>query len=940
MTELLASKEYPEDYSDNVDPTFPEDEQDASLEALMAGQREWQHGDPQELHPLWEEQEKLEYGMMRSGANKFRDNVIVATERNQMSQIKPISNLMTKWVPGVAATLKDWVRAWSHTTGPRPKALPYLKDIDHHMAALVGLREILDRIGHASGSSENTVQNVAMEIGRTIEHECKLRAWEAGTKNERALWRGELKAMKRDKVTSAHRRRRLINRFNHHLKKEDAKDVGFEELQWENWTIDTLFRVGWEVMDAVVRYTSWFQIVADPHHIWGKRLNNKPQYVIVPADGLTDWLAKALDHAEINQPDFRPTVMPPRPWTSSRHGGYWTPYVKAPRLVRFKASQENQKDNAADEYDAMDMPLVYRAINALQDTPYAINKRVLEVFSKCWTELRWSGDHACLPEIEDRPFPPRTPRMDEHRKANLGKRKEERTKPDEATEKEIFDWKKKASPIYAFNAKRGSRSKACSTILRVAEQFAEYETIYFPHMLDFRGRIYPIPAYLHPQGNDLARGLLTYGTYGTYAPITEENGGIRWLAICLASNWGHDKIAYADRVQWVHDHEAMFRAIAADPYASSEWFHEADKPWQSLAAAFEWVEYLEARDRGEPFYCGLPGMVDGTCNGIQHLSAIIRDEVAGEYVNLVPGDKPKDIYKFVANDLQATLEQLEANGGEQGEMATWWLELCNRDLPRSLTKRQVMVLPYGGTRTSFYDYTFAWLDEKVPVTERLSPEEFSLRASRCSFLAGHMWDSVKRNVRAAERVMGYIQDCARQACIADQPVFWTVPSGFTVRHFYGELKAKQIRMRLDGQEVKLLVGERSAELSVKEQLQGIAPNFIHSLDASALVTCINHCLDAGIKSFSSVHDAYGTHMANMDELARLLRVAFVETHEHDVLGALRTACMEVVVSKMMASGAASDPLDAVEKAEKLMPEPMDVGHLDLNGVLESAYFFA
>ena len=35
------------------------------------------------------------------------------------------------------------------------------------------------------------------------------------------------------------------------------------------------------------------------------------------------------------------------------------------------------------------------------------------------------------------------------------------------------------------------------------------------------------------------------------------------------------------------------------------------------------------------------------------------------------------------------------------------------------------------------------------------------------------------------------------------------------------------------------------------------------------LTCINHCLDAGIKSFSSVHDAYGTHMANMDTLSRI-----------------------------------------------------------------------
>lgn len=81
-------------------------------------------------------------------------------------------------------------------------------------------------------------------------------------------------------------------------------------------------------------------------------------------------------------------------------------------------------------------------------------------------------------------------------------------------------------------------------------------------------------------------------------------------------------------------------------------------------------------------------------------------------------------------------------------------------------------------------------------------------------------------------------------------------------------------------------------------------------------------------------------MANMDTLARLLRVSFVETHRHDVLGALRTACMDVVVSKMLESGKADDPLEAIQKAEKLMPPSLPKGHLDLEAVLESPYFFA
>jgi len=36
------------------------------------------------------------------------------------------------------------------------------------------------------------------------------------------------------------------------------------------------------------------------------------------------------------------------------------------------------------------------------------------------------------------------------------------------------------------------------------------QVFYFPSNLDFRGRVYPIPPYLHHLGSDLSRGLLTF----------------------------------------------------------------------------------------------------------------------------------------------------------------------------------------------------------------------------------------------------------------------------------------------------------------------------------------------------------------------------------------------------------------------------------------------
>ena len=43
--------------------------------------------------------------------------------------------------------------------------------------------------------------------------------------------------------------------------------------------------------------------------------------------------------------------------------------------------------------------------------------------------------------------------------------------------------------------------------------------------------------------------------------------------------------------------------------------------------------------------------MDGSCNGLQNFSAMLRDEVGGKAVNLIPSDKPQDVYMEVVKSL-------------------------------------------------------------------------------------------------------------------------------------------------------------------------------------------------------------------------------------------------------------------------------------------------
>lgn len=524
--------------------------------------------------------------------------------------------------------------------------------------------------------------------------------------------------------------------------------------------------------------------------------------------------------------------------------------------------------------------------------------------------------------------------MEEHRQASREARAmgHQPPEPDAETLAEIRAWKKAASPIYRKNAKALSRGRSSKETVLLAEALREHERFYFPHMLDFRGRAYPIPSFLQPQGTDLAKGLLHFADG---LPVTSENGGAGWLAVHLASMWGNDKVSLEDRIVWVEEREEQWRRIAADPMGNLEW-SSADKPWQSLAAVFDWVGYL---DHGDGYVSRLPVSVDGTCNGIQHLSALTRDAYAGSLVNLTPGPKPADIYKTVAEELQEDIERIMRAGGEEGLKAAFWMEVSGGELPRTLTKRQVMVLPYGGTRDSFFDYTREWLDTASPEPPAgFTDEERAWRTKAIAFMASKMWDRVGGVVRGGVQVMRWLQECAKAAALEDQPIFWTLPSGFVVRHFYGVLKERLVKLTLEGEVMRLLYTTTTNKLDTKGQIQGIAPNFIHSLDAAAMVGCINLCKQAGIEDFAAVHDSFGTHAANLWPLSRFIRQAFVDLHRADLLGSYRWACQRVIAAALIEQG--EDPERAAEIADARLPPPLALGDLDIASVLESDYFFA
>ena len=68
------------------------------------------------------------------------------------------------------------------------------------------------------------------------------------------------------------------------------------------------------------------------------------------------------------------------------------------------------------------------------------------------------------------------------------------------------------------------------------------------------------------------------------------------------------------------------------------------------------------------------------------------------------------------------------------------------------------------------------------------------------------------------------------------------------------------------------------QINVRKSRNGIAPSFIHSLDATHLMMTANKCRQNGVENLLVVHDCFSTDVANADFMNQCIRVAFIELY--------------------------------------------------------------
>lgn len=805
---------------------------------------------------LMNEQALLEERMATLGIERYQRLAKEARDRGEASRSTSMNAVIDAALDQLSEAVQNFcMTANSGRAGRRNATAVHLTDIPYNLSAFVTVKIVVDGI-----TQDQALTATALRIGTALETE--LRSAEFA-KNNPAYFA----TVERDlnsRTRHVNHRRAVVN----HMFRQIGDD-------WEAWSSPVKLRMGIKLLELLATSTGLIEFQT-------ARRGRKTTTLVSATDRFKDWLYSLDSKYALLDPEFLPCVVPPKDWESITEGGYHTDALAyPPKLVKTWSRAHT------DELLKADLTKVYRAVNAIQRTPWAVNAKVLDVARALVEQGR---EVAGLPAMDDIPLPTLPLDVDTNEDA-------------------LNSWKREAARTYESNRSLVGKRVGAYKTLALAEDFKDYEAIYFPHQLDFRGRVYPIPQMLNPQGADLAKGLLQFAE----GDALTDSASTSWFLIHGANSYGIDDVSFDDRKQWVLDNQDNIIATAKNPL-DFQWWADADKPFVFLAWCFEYVEWVFHTEPGG-FVSHLPIAMDGSCNGIQHYSAMLRDPRGGEATNLTPSDKPQDLYKEVAVEVNRKIAELAKGEGDDADLAKRW---SVHHIDREITKRPVMVLPYGGTLNSCQKYVYeqatARLDHGFTL-EELSPA--------ANWLSGRVWESIGSVVVAARLAMGWLRDTTSIVSRENLPMIWTTPIGFPVVQAYPKTTLEQINTTLYGKRIQPALRTTSdTEIDRRRQANGIAPNFVHSLDASALMATVNEALDRGVTKFAMIHDSYGTTAGKTDTLATALRDAFVGLYEdNDVL--------ENFLNDAVPAHLRSD-----------VQSPPFVGGLDLKGVRQSPYFFA
>ena len=433
----------------------------------------------------------------------------------------------------------------------------------------------------------------------------------------------------------------------------------------------------------------------------------------------------------------------------------------------------------------------------------------------------------------------------------------------------------------------------------------------------------------------MSRSLIEFSEGHRLTPL-----GLKYLYIYGANGYsdviGKKSITY--RIDWINKN--IDKIINLD----KEFINKASKRIQFTAFCFAVKNY----NKDNNYLVKLPVFLDATCSGIQHLAALLKDINLGKYVNLTittENDDVEDLYQTVVDPINKAINKL-------GKDNILYKSLKNVKLDRKILKTSIMTQVYNVK----IDGIYRQLIKKFKKEKVINPNDktkyntFYLVPTKNG---GHilmpyidvykMAEIIKNEAfnvyPSLKDIYEYFINSVQLMLKLNIPVVWFTPSGLEIKQVYYKSEVKKVKLSYFGTSRTSVIREWKDLIDKNKQTQAIIPNIIHSLYASHLINVINRGYSINIKPIISVHDCFGTHPNNMENLANIVRSEFallytnenfLDKYNNRVVNAIKDNNYDIVEKE-------DNKYVVFKRKLLLVPKVPKMGDLDLKKKINATY---
>ncbi|ONM59715.1 DNA-directed RNA polymerase [Zea mays] len=589
---------------------------------------------------------RIETEAWEQAANEYRELLADMCEQKLAPNLPYVKSLFLGWFE----PLRDQIATEQELVadpGSRASHGPFFSMLPADMMAVITMHKLMGLLMTGSGDGSVRVIQAACQIGEAIEHEVRInRFLEKTRKKNNKEMENEEEAGDTNIAIEQQRLRKKVTDLMKKQKLRQVRNIVKNQDKSRPWGQDAHAKVGSRLIDLFIG-TAHIQPPAsqssdglpdirpafrhEMRTMVKEQQKSSRRYGVIKCDPLVrQGLDRTAKHMVI---PYMPMLIPPICWTGYDKGAH----LFLPSYVMRTHGARQQRD-AVKRAPREQMQFVFEALNTLGSTKWRVNKRVLSIVDRIWSN---GGRLADLVDRTDVPVP---------------------EKPDTEDETLLKNWKWHLRAAKKKNSERHSQRCDVELKLAVARKMKDEEGFYYPHNLDFRGRAYPMHPYLNHLGSDLCRGVLEFAEG---RPLGKS--GLRWLKIHLANL----------------------------PLEGRRWWLGAEDPFQCLAVCMNLTEALRSSSP-ETTISHIPVHQDGSCNGLQHYAALGKDKLGAIAVNLVAGEKPADVYTGIANRVMEIM-RMDAQKDPSVEPDAARARLIVDQVDRKLVKQTVMTSVYGVT---------------------------------------------------------------------------------------------------------------------------------------------------------------------------------------------------------------------------------------------------